>query len=97
MAAVVGGLRSDTLARLSDDRVPLLAGEEPESGEEGQLEGDFESEYALRTASLSAPAGRGERRRRKRYSGNELIVAVFVVAFDTKKGRGGRERERESE
>ena len=28
-----------------------------------------------------------ERRRKKQFSGSEMIVAVFVVAFDTKKGK----------
>ena len=29
----------------------------------------------------------GGRRKNKQYSGSEMIVAVFVVAFDTKKGK----------
>lgn len=62
---------------------------------------DFEVEYALRTPprELAHPTtenksrgtsdngvGTSTSRRRKHYSGNEMIVAVFVVAFDTKKG-----------
>ena len=86
MAAVVGGLRSDTLVSLSDDRIPLLADDKLE--EAGELEGDFDTEYALRKASDGACSANPAvfPVRRKRYSGNELIVAVFVVAFDTKKG-----------
>lgn len=42
--------------------------------------GGLRSEYAAAIMSSSGS------RRKKQYSGNEMIVAVFVVAFDTKKG-----------
>lgn len=34
----------------------------------------------------SVPVGDTGRKKRKQYSGNELIVAVFVVQFDIRKG-----------
>ena len=37
-------------------------------------------------ASFSADRAAPSSRKRKHYSGSEMIVAVFVVAFDTKKG-----------
>ena len=37
-------------------------------------------------ASFSADNAAPSKRRKKHYSGSEMIVAVFVVAFDTKKG-----------
>ncbi len=63
-----------------------------------ELQREFEREYPLRTpprdnkvaAPKAGPAGfpglGADRVRRKHFSGNEMIVAVFVVVFDTKRG-----------
>lgn len=36
---------------------------------------------------LEVPGEERSRSRKKQYSGSEMIVAVFVVAFDTKRGK----------
>ena len=76
---------------LSEDRIPLLS--RPEGEEDGgddlrDLQIEFEKEYPLRTPPRDAgvQSQAQPRGRLKHYSGNEMIVAVFVVAFDTKKG-----------
>ena len=89
------------MATRDETRIPLLLNTD-ENGVSESLEplvDNFEVEYALRTPprevtsqpdsrsrAVSDNAG-GTRQRRKHYSGNEMIVAVFVVAFDTKKGK----------
>lgn len=35
---------------------------------------------------VEVPGEQRRRKRKKQYSGSEMIVAVFVVAFDTKRG-----------
>ena len=70
-----------------EERVPLLS--EPEEAaidDLRDLQSEFELEYPPRTPPREAEAAEKAGRRKKHYSGNEMIVAVFVVAFDTKKG-----------
>ena len=45
---------------------------------------DKSSRHGVSFSSASGPAAPS--RRKKHYSGSEMIVAVFVVAFDIKKG-----------
>ena len=83
-----------------EERVPLLTDEEEpaeddlsdiqvafkqkHSGYASQAQGDGPA--PLRNESSShAPSGES-RRKRKHFSGNEMIVAVFVVQFDIRKG-----------
>lgn len=84
-----------------EERVPLLTDEEEEPAEDdlSDIQVAFKqrhSAYAsqargggaapLRNESSGhAPSGES-RRRRKHFSGNEMIVAVFVVQFDIRKG-----------
>ena len=74
----------------SDDRLPLLANEE-DGLEELAIDVEFKGSRAdgvRHGVSFSnAPSANAvASRRKKHYSGSEMIVAVFVVAFDTKKG-----------
>ena len=72
-----------------EERIPLLAdAEQPAIDDLRDLQQEFEQEYPLRTPSreVEVSENASRRTRRKHYSGNEMIVAVFVVAFDTKKG-----------
>ena len=85
-----------------DERIPLLPEEQLEEEEEWltrdvkDLQQQFQREYPLRTppkevGDEATQSGRPaspstERIRKKHFSGNEMIVAVFVVVFDTKKG-----------
>lgn len=78
------------MATTLEERVPLLLdpAEEEETedrlpdGDLRQLQEEFERQYPPRgTGAEEAPP-----KRKKHYSGNEMIVAVFVVAFHTKKG-----------
>ena len=78
------------MATTEEERVPLLLHpvEEEETedrlpdGDLQQLQEEFEREYPPRGMG----AGEESRKRKKHYSGNEMIVAVFVVEFHTKKG-----------
>lgn len=78
------------MATTEEERVPLLLHpveeEETENrlqdGDLRQLQEEFEREYPPRGMG----AGEASRKRKKHYSGNEMIVAVFVVEFHTKKG-----------
>ena len=82
------------MATRDETRIPLLASTDENGETEEPLIDDVEVEYALRTPprdglSGSSPQGTsdgGRKVRKKHYSGSEMIVAVFVVAFDTKKG-----------
>lgn len=70
-----------------EERVPLLLHPEEQDklpdGELRQLQEEFERQYPPREVA----AGEVPRKRKKHYSGNEMIVAVFVVEFHTKKGQ----------
>lgn len=88
---------------VSEDRIPLLSeAEESLPAEIQGLQEEFERQYPLRTPPQDARAAdaptsghqRGSSRRKHHYSGNEMIVSVFVVAFDTKKGRGSEQLRR---
>lgn len=57
----------------------LLGGEEAQEGENG-------ARGKLKRVGSEQTAVAGSTRRRQQYSGSEMIVAVFVVAFDTKRG-----------
>lgn len=88
------------MAVRDESRIPLLLNTDDNGDSESSdpLVEDVEVEYALRTPprqqaarpdSGGKPAGGAAgngRVKRTHYSGNEMIVAVFVVAFDTKKG-----------
>ena len=78
-------IKMATTAR-GEERVPLLLNLEEEDkltdGDLRQLQEEFERQYPPREAG----AGEVSRERKKHYSGNEMIVAVFVVEFHTKKG-----------
>ena len=85
------------MAGRDETRIPLLA--DTDDTEQPLLD-DIEVEYPLRTPprdegsdsqpiltpSSSGGLGVGGKVRKKHYSGSEMIVVVFVVAFDTKKG-----------
>ena len=55
------------------------------AGKDSYLQGTANNGGLRRVESELATAS-GARRKKKQYSGSEMIVAVFVVAFDTKKG-----------
>lgn len=63
--------------RISSDQTLLSLG-----SEERRAEG----EGAGAGSALSGPQLAAGKRKKKQFSGSEMIVAVFVVAFDTKKG-----------
>ncbi|XP_064398551.1 DENN domain-containing protein 11-like [Halichondria panicea] len=78
------------MASRDEARIPLLAGTDEYEASQELLE-DIQVEYAMRTPPREVSGehlttGGGDIKRRKHYSGSEMIVAVFVVAFDTKKG-----------
>lgn len=72
-----------------DDRTPLLAAPERVEEEEEEVKegGEDEEEEVQAKIGRKGPAVRAPSGR-KRLMGRELVVAVFVVAFDTKKGDG---------
>ena len=86
----------------ADDRLPLLSNEEGAlEDDEESIEVEFRhgksdgprglqvtnsTSVTRHGASLSADRAVPSSRKKKHYSGSEMIVAVFVVAFDTKKG-----------
>ena len=83
------------MASTDDTRVPLLDSEEETLAD--ILEDDVEVEFILNSPPRELGSGADKRpprahgssllkARKKHYSGNEMIVAIFVVAFDTKKG-----------
>ena len=94
------------MARLLEERVPLLSDGEQELLEEDlsdihvafqqrrDLERGPQAAQAAESggrpsADLAAPTeedATAGTRKRKHYSGNEMIVAVFVVQFDIRKG-----------
>ena len=70
-----------------EERIPLLSELEQSTVDDlRDLQQEFEQEYPLRTPPREVEVSENAGRRRKHFSGNEMIVAVFVVAFDTKKG-----------
>ncbi len=78
------------MASRDEARIPLLAGTDEYEASQELLE-DIQVGYAMRTPPREVSGehlttGGGDIKRRKHYSGSEMIVAVFVVAFDTKKG-----------
>lgn len=48
-------------------------------------DGDIGSTFVTRTVSENTEVPKNHQKRMQ-YSGNELVVAVFVTAFDMKKG-----------
>ncbi len=77
------------MAFMDETRIPLLAGTEEDETSQEQLQEDVQVEYALMSpprdsSEEHASGGTVKVKRRKHYSGSEMIVAVFVVAFDTK-------------
>ena len=46
----------------------------------------LQSSDGVADSSNPQPLADGKKKRKKHYSGNEMIVAVFVTAFDTKRG-----------
>lgn len=86
---------------MEEVRVPLLASQDSCLQEDS--EDDIMIRYSARDTGKKAwGCGQGEkgimrggepevsktRRKKQQYSGSEMMVAVFVVAFDTKKGEG---------
>lgn len=55
------------------------------AGKDSYFQGTANNGGMRRIGSEQATA-LGARRKKKQYSGSEMIVVVFVVAFDTKKG-----------
>ena len=80
------------MASRDEARIPLLAGTDEDEASQELLE-DIQVEYVMKTPPRAREVsgehlttGGGDIKRRKHYSGSEMVVAVFVVAFDTKKG-----------
>lgn len=89
------------MAQGDDARVPLLGSDELEENQDDILQDDVEVEFVLTSPPREIGPGADKRPtrtgssllkvRKKHYSGNEMIVAIFVVAFDTKKGKDFRD------
>ncbi len=79
------------MASRDEARIPLLAGTDEDEASQELLE-DIQVEYVMKTPPRAREVSGehltigGDIKRRKHYSGSEMVVAVFVVAFDTKKG-----------
>ena len=73
------------MASTDDDTVLLLDSEELDLTEKISLVEEKEEEDDAALLDVSTPCSVS---RRRRFLGSELVVAVFVVAFDTKKGEG---------
>lgn len=90
------------MASRLEERVPLLTDEEQEPAEDdlSDIQVAFKQRHSAHASrvqrdgavprssesSSHAPGGGSRRRKRKHFSGNEMIVAVFVVQFDIRKG-----------
>lgn len=93
---------AEGMAKLLEERVPLLSdGEQelPDDDDLSDLQVSFKQQRAMErapqaqtndighpSAGLAAPAEEASVKKRKHYSGNEMIVAVFVVQFDIRRG-----------
>ena len=73
------------MASTDDDTALLLDSEELNVTETLSLVHRKEEEDDAALLDVSTPCSVS---RRRRFLGSELVVAVFVVAFDTKKGEG---------
>ncbi len=80
------------MALMDETRIPLLAGSEEDESLQEELQDNVQVEFTLMSPPRE-PSGEhassvsgAVKVRQKHYSGSEMIVAVFVVAFDTKKG-----------
>ena len=75
------------MASTESDTALLLDSEELDLTEKISLVDEKEEEDDAALLDVSTPCSVS---RRRRFLGSELVVAVFVVAFDTKKGEGER-------
>ena len=73
------------MASTDNDTALLLDSEELNLTERITLADETEEEDDAALLDVSTPCSVS---RRRRYLGSELVVAVFVVAFDTKRGEG---------
>ena len=87
---------------VAEDRLPLLTNQEDVLEDDAiEIEFHGSKKRGSRSSDALGNSGLGDRhgvsfssvsgsaapsRRKKHYSGSEMIVAVFVVAFDIKKG-----------